>query len=225
MVNVQHCSNGGFRAGEALGELGGPSAGAHGMQMPHSNPRGRGLRGGMPHGGSGHAHRGAAGSVAGGCGPAVRKAAAGAGAWPYEQEVGTAAAGQGGTARANGHTEGAPAGGAEEGQGLDDDEDSSDGGGAMALNEDGQKLNENGQTDLDKRRDKRRRYDVACALRAYNRRVHARTHTCTYIRTQAYRYIHTLQTSADTSLCLCSVSYGRECRECRDCVAGKALQR
>jgi hypothetical protein len=144
--------------GMSAGELGVMSAGA--VCMPHSNPRGsRGMRGGVPRGGSGHAHRGAGGPVpraSGGSaetGPPGRKPAA-RGAWPPEQEVGGAAAGQGGAARANGRKDqGASGGGVEGGTGLDDDSSSSDVGGVNAFID-------NGQTDLDKRRDKRRRYDM-----------------------------------------------------------------
>jgi hypothetical protein len=155
MANVLHNSNG-YREGEVEGELGGMSAGALGM--PHSNPRGsRGMRGGVPRGSSGHAHRGAGGPVPRGCGgsagagTAGRKPAAG-GAWPPEQEVGGAAAGQGAAARASGHKDqGASGGGVEGVTGLDDDSGNSDVGGVNPLID-------NGQTDLDKRRDKRRRY-------------------------------------------------------------------
>lgn len=159
MANVVHGSNG-YRSGEVVGELGRMSTGASGMAIPHSNPRGsRGMKGGVPRGGSGHAHRGAGGPVPrghgdrAGTGPAGRKPAAG-GAWPPEQEVGGATAGHGGAAKANGHKDQGTSGEAVAGgTGLDDASSSSDAGGVRALID-------NGQTDLDKRRDKRRRYDM-----------------------------------------------------------------
>ena len=157
MSNVLQDSNG-YR--EVAGELGGMRAGereaARLLGYP-GQPRGsRGIRGGVPRGGSGHAHLGVSSRSCGGSagtGTPGRKPAA-RGAWPPEQEIGGAAAGQGGAARANGHKDqGASGGGVEGGTGVDNDSSSSDVGGVNALIDDG-------QTDLDKRRDKRRRYDV-----------------------------------------------------------------
>ena len=157
-MNMEYGMNVGYRGVEMIGNLGVMGGGPLGNHHPSAPGRGMGgHKSAMPRGG-GHMHRGgsgggsgAGGMCAGTGGTSGRRAAAG-GARCSEQEEGFGGAAAGRPARTAANGQKGLVGSGDDGPGLDDDS-SSDCDGANGHND-------SGQTDLDKRRDKRRRLCV-----------------------------------------------------------------